>query len=188
MAVASTAAVVVVALQAGALVGAPVTPAASATPDPVSVAYETWIADAEARATSGFERDVFADGAVTQDEYESAMDRFFGCLGARGLEVMPDRLGNGLITFSITGAGVDAAVADCAAGTTELIEPLYSEMVQNPANRPGALDGVIAECLVEAGAVEAPYTAEDYRRDSGSLEFRRDMMEDSSAGDCFIAP
>lgn len=68
------------------------------------------------------------------------MNRFFGCLGDRGYDVVPDRQTNGLLTYSIAGAGQESAMDACADGTTAQVEPLYSAMVENPGNTPTDAD------------------------------------------------
>lgn len=192
LAAASTALVVVFAAQALAVREGPRSPAATPSAVATNAAYGPWFVEARKQVTSDFERQVLSDDAITHAEYSEAMGRYFECVESYGLTVTPDEQDDGLITYGIGGSWDDDLVQtvtlDCATGTSAVIEPLYSVMVQNPANRPGEFDGVIAACLVTAGAVDAPYTAEDYHEDSASLEFRLRMMEHPVGGDCFVAP
>lgn len=155
-----------------------------------STAYSTEFRTARAAATSEFELKVLEDDDISSAEYEEAMDLFFECLESRGLEVTPKRTDSGLYTFDLTGSWddteVNAATTECAAGTSDVIEPLYSAITQNPAKRD--IYELTAECLVAVGFVEAPFTGDDFMREFDTPEFATKVMDDPSGARCMQNP
>jgi hypothetical protein len=174
------------------LAGCTQVPVGSPIPDKEdpSNAYSTEYQAALAAATSDFELKVLEDGEVSGAEYEEAMNLYFECLESRGLTVTPQRLGSGLYAFEVTGlwneAEVNAAIGECAEGTSEVIEPLYSMVSKNPRNRD--VYELTAECLVAVGFVDAPFTAADFKREFDTSEFAIRVMDDASGARCIENP
>jgi hypothetical protein len=173
-----------------ALTGCVGTADTTSTTNGADVAYSAEYRAARAAATSDFENKVLADGNISSSEYDEAMNRFFECLESRSLDVTPKRTDAGLYTFDLTGSWDDAvvrsAMADCAVGTTEIIEPLYSTIVQNPLKRD--VHDVTAECLVAVGFVQAPFTGDDFMREFDTAEFATAVMDDPKGSRCMQNP
>lgn len=176
----------------GLLVGctAPAPPESEAD-SPVSVPtpnlhYSAEFAAAKAAATTDFERKVLDDDVITRAEFTEARNLYFRCIRARGLEVTTTPSESGLGGLSVTGSweqsAVDSALSECLSGTTEVIEPLYVELVTNPDKRD--LNDLIAECLVAFGVVQAPFTGADYIEQSQSGEFNLRIMDDPDGARC----
>src|SRR5437762_5310427 len=95
--------------------------------------YLAAVRSADRQATSDFERQVFADGRVTEAEYEEAVDRYVRCANERGVEVTKLRQPAGYYGYTYTEVpAADGILSSCAEGTTVLIEPIYVAMVTNP--------------------------------------------------------
>lgn len=157
-----------------------------ADPPSGAAAYPTEIESAQIRATSDFEKRVLADGDIDAGEYKEAMDLFYECLRSRDLQVETQVSPAGLQTFSLTGADVDASVADCSEGTTRIIEPLYTMLVSNPQNRD--VYALMAECLVAVGFVDAPFSRDDFIREFDTREFTERVMDDPKGSACINNP
>lgn len=133
-------------------------------------AYTAQFEQARQLATSDFEREVLADDKITRAEYEEAWQRFSSCLEAQGINInLVDQGG-----FYIFGIPVDASdafdqvEAGCAEGTTAIINPLYIELLRNPANENE--DELIVACLIESGLADPSFTVEQWEelRQGGS--------------------
>lgn len=113
-------------------------------------------------ATSDFERAALEDGKVTREEYEEAMQRYVSCIRDSGGSVeLTDQ--SGYYVYEISGniEHYDRVSGECSMGTTVLIEPLYVDILMNPEKLDP--DEALARCYVEAGLMEAPFSAQDLR-------------------------
>lgn len=125
--------------------------------------YAEMFAQARELATSQFERDVLADDQITRAEYEEALQRYVSCIEDQGARVtLQDQAGYYVYAIGGDVAAYDEAAAECALGTNALIEGLYVDILSNPENK--NMDEVIAQCFVDAGLVEAPFTSDDFTR------------------------
>lgn len=123
--------------------------------------YAALFVQAREAATSQFERDVLADDKVTRAEYEEAVQRFVSCVEDLGAQVtLQDQDGYYIYAIGANTAAYDEAAVVCAPGTKALIEGLYVDTLTNPDNVD--FDELIAQCFVEVGLVEAPFTGRDF--------------------------
>ncbi len=141
--------------------------------------YAEDMAAAREGAVSDFEREAFADGALTREEYQRAHELWLLCMeqtfppdGGRAVSLILGE--NGLYQYGATGFDLedeefyDSVHESCAEGTIATIAPLYGSMTVNPAKLDVA--DLLAECLVRTGTVPEWYTAENLRADMGSAE------------------
>lgn len=81
----------------------------------------------------------------------------------------------------------DAIFAACRRGTTEIIEPLYVGMAQNPLQED--LFELNARCLRELGVASNDYTGEDFKRAFESGIFEPDLdSSDPGFSRCMVNP
>ena len=125
--------------------------------------YAEQIANAQAAVTSQFERDVLADAQVTREEYEEATQRFLACLEDQGVSIdIQDQAGYYIYAVPASdNERYEQLAHGCATGTNALIEPLYTDMLRNPNNVD--YDTLIAQCFVDAGLVDPPFTRDDFQ-------------------------
>lgn len=164
--------------------GPPSTPAAAIeTPNPY---YAAELATAKGQATTDFERRILDDDVITRAEFLEAKALYYRCLRSYGLVVTPNDPQSDLGGFSVGGTWdesvVNTVLAECPAGTIDVIEPLYASMVKNPQKRD--LNDLLAECLVAVGVVEPPFTGKDYARGSQGSEFNLRVMDDPDGAKC----
>lgn len=153
------------------------------TPNPY---YAAEFATAKNQATTDFERKILDDDVITRAEFLEAKSLYYRCLRSYGLVVTPNDPQSDLGGFSVGGTWdesvVNTALAECPAGTIDVIEPLYASMVKNPEKR--HLNDLLAECLVAVGVVEPPFTGKDYARESQHSEFNLRVMDDPDGAKC----
>ncbi len=97
--------------------------------------------------SSDLEASVLADGVVTAEEYQEAVNAYLSCMIGAGYEIQtaPARFLPGLFQYEIRPgasfstpvpdsvyAKLPGVVIDCAAGTTGTIELIYSSQISNP--------------------------------------------------------
>lgn len=102
-----------------------------------------------AEFSSDLEAHVLADGVVTEEEYQQAVDAYFSCVTMAGyaIETAPAPFLPGLFQYEIRpGPGfstpvpdsvymdLPGVISDCVTGTTAQIELLYSSQIANPDN------------------------------------------------------
>ncbi|QTX05330.1 hypothetical protein [Agromyces archimandritae] len=148
---------------------------ACTNPDPKPVFEGAWaqeFADHYADAQDDFAREVLEDGVVSDQERSEMISRFKECAGARGITI--DYHLDGTFETNIpAGLGPDGAhetISSCSESSGEdLIGSLYSQILTNPDN----LDEnqLIADCMVERGAVPAGYRGEEYVEDGFDGEY-----------------
>ncbi len=116
---------------------------------------------ATSELSSDFERAVFSDGTISASEYRESLDRYITCMVDRGYAIELDE-DSGIFGYLLEG-GADSAFDDasgsCRVGNNLLIEPLYVDSYINPTH--DDFSKLIAECLVDQGIVDAPFTAAD---------------------------
>lgn len=127
------------------------------------------ITEMRALVTSDFEREVLADGKITEQEYETSRQLFKTCMEDRGYTVEYRDDGGHSIGApgpSTTTEELDADYADCEPGTMQVIAPYYQMIKSNPDN----LDKVqaIVDCLKRNELVPENYTKDDIA-DAGDL-------------------
>jgi hypothetical protein len=121
-------------------------------------------ADNWAHATTDFERDVLADGVISELEYAEMTERLDRCLGDAGVQ-FGGFADNGGYEFSFpesTGAEkANEITEECEKTSGEwTVNTLYSMISHNPENIDDSI--LMAECLIEAGVVSPGYTAADW--------------------------
>lgn len=142
--------------------------------------YADWIAQYQQAATSQFEKDVLADGVVTRQEYEEAMQRYVSCVQERGVGIsLFEQFGfygtQGSYEDEMDAERANLIMAECEEGTNLLIEPLFIEMTVNPDKEDYAV--VTARCYVSQGLVAAPFGAHDFD------ELQSEWSEQSESGE-----
>jgi hypothetical protein len=153
-----------------AIAGSAVSGCASAPQSRNSNPYAAQIAQAEALASSPFEKAVFADYnnpkfRITRSVYVEAMQKYAACLKGKGVTLQLSEQ-YGLFGEQVSGAeNIPLFQKDdgsCSKGTTRLIEPLYVDMLTNPDNVD--FNTVVAACFVRSKLVAPPFTAEDLKK------------------------
>lgn len=119
---------------------------------------------------SEFEDRVFADGVVTQAEYDEAYHRWRTCAESGGVTVRVERDDYGLYVIA-TSLPIESAtdeaferdrqVSDlCEGGSWMLISAVYHDQLMNPDSRDWN-EGVW-QCLIDTGALDSDYTLESF--------------------------
>lgn len=130
--------------------------------EPTTNPYSDRIKEAQAEASTDFERQVLEDGDLTRAEYEEAVNRYVECMEAQSVQISPvEQSGYFIFSTSTASSLYDASDDQCRPGTIGLIEALYVDMTMNPENRP--FGEVVRECLVARGAVESGFSADDLK-------------------------
>lgn len=138
--------------------------------DEASSPYNADISQAREAATSEFERTVLDDGEISDAEFDEARGLLAECIVARGYLFQVEEGGGYSVgsddprpTDPDAAAAYDEAIDDahteCGVGSTDVIEPLYLAMNENPSNVD--LNEVWASCLVDQGFRDAGYGVED---------------------------
>lgn len=118
---------------------------------------------------SEFEERVFADGVVTQAEYDEAYDRWRTCAEDRGLTVRVERDDFDLYVIVLSRPAEtdeDDAMQDldtsleCEKGNWILIEQVYRDQTLNPDSR-NWYEGEL-ECMVDSGLVDPEVSVDEY--------------------------
>ncbi len=147
---------------AWALLGVLLLAGCSGGPEAVTGPYAERIEAARAQATSAFEREALADGEVSREEYEEAVQRFLACAAEQDILVeVEDQAGYYIYSSKAEPDDFDRVYGVCAPGTVGILAGLYTDMLVNPTN--GDPDTVTASCFVRAGLVTEPFTAVDFR-------------------------
>lgn len=130
--------------------------------------YAAEILAASEVATSEFERSVLGDGEITRAEYEESVQRLVACGADRGVTISPVAQGE-LFSYSypLTETS-DAVMTECSAGTTMVIESIYSSIVRNPAK--GDYEALVASCLARSGLAPEGYDKSQYLADRSAVE------------------
>lgn len=167
---------------AGSLIVAPLAGCTESQVSRTDDAEAAWVADTEvakAKATSEFEREVFADDQITPAEYDEAVRLYVECVN----RTIPPEFG--AVTarkneFGMYGydsppmpeaqqvswnRAYEQAHEKCRVGTTALIEPLFVDKIMNPLRL--SPDEQIVECLKRKDLVPDSYTVENFKADSG---------------------
>ena len=116
--------------------------------------------EARQRATSDFERDVLADGKITDQEVQQGRELFKTCMEDRGHVVSLATDGGYTVQPPGTEAQMDADVYECETGTSVLIETTALSIRSNPDNEDWLQLGV--DCLVRNRIAPPGYTVKDY--------------------------
>lgn len=124
-------------------------------------------------ATSDFEKDVFADGEVSDQEFQAARDLFKSCMEDRGYGVALGPIDNATTSIELKDANMTKAQMDedwaaCEQGRTGLIEPAYSTIRDNPNNED--MVQLMVDCLVRNKLVPEGYAKKDLEHPSDELQ------------------
>lgn len=134
---------------------------------------------------SGFETGVFADGQVSQAEYDEAYSLWKSCSEGRGVTVSVERDEWGLYR-EVTTLPKELATEErmyqdsiisqeCERGTYVLVEAVYRDQVLNPESRDWN-DGIVS-CLIDRGIVGADFTRDDLLSGQSTLPRTDDVTE-----------
>lgn len=122
-------------------------------------------------ATSDFEREVFADGVITDQEYQASRVLLAECMEELGYNVTLKDGPGAMDVESLTAeaaATVDGSMITCGEGATALIEETYVDILGNPDNED--LLQLKADCLVRNEIFPAGYSRDDFANAVGFLE------------------
>jgi hypothetical protein len=148
-------------------------------------------ADAIAKSTSAAEREVLADGVVTQEELEDAHSGVRRCLADSGLEIhyFPD---GGFETSGPNGAvstmpfeKSDSILQACEGRYDTWITFLYEQTRRNPEQRDEAT--IEVACLRRSGVVDTSYSRADWQAENDTGAFSFDATS-KRAKDCALDP
>lgn len=139
--------------------------------------FASKFAEAYKNSTTAFQREVLADGIVDKAELSEAQKRWVGCMKDRGFAASVTYGNPG--SYSVkerSGYTQDTAgeiVAKCGEGTTDYVEALYAEAIENPTNKDYAT--LMVECYRRLGVVGSDYTPDrfDQESKSGVYSFNR---------------
>lgn len=134
---------------------------------------------------SEFETGVFADGQVSQAEYDEAYNLWKSCVEGRGVTVSVERDKWGLYREATTlpkelateeRMHQDSIISqECERGTYLLVEAVYRDQVLNPESRDWN-DGIVS-CLIDRGIVGADFTRDDLLSGQSTLPRTDDVTE-----------
>lgn len=138
-------------------------------------------------AVTDLERQILADGVVTEQELIASRETLISCLAAQGVTITFDERGGGETRSDERGVAPEAQgkiLEACERETGIYVDFLYWQGKRNPDN----LDEftIVARCLVDRGIVEPGYSAKDYERDFND-EFPFSDT-DMVAGECLSNP
>lgn len=176
----------------------------------IAAEWAAEIATAKAKATSEFEREVFADDEITQAEYDEAVNRYVECMN----RTLPPNFTPftasknqfGMYSFSSPEipndqndawtAAHDAADTTCAVGTTQLIGPIFVGRIMNP--RRQTPNEQFIDCLKRHGFVSDTYTEDNLLADMAAAEMEAPGadsrhatgidLKESGPHACFVTP
>ncbi|RLP77315.1 hypothetical protein D9V32_02365 [Mycetocola tolaasinivorans] len=139
-------------------------------------------------AVTDLERQILADGVVTEQELIASREPLIGCLAAGGVTITFDERGGGETRSDERGVAPETqgkVLEECERELGIYVDFLYWQGKRNPDN----LDEftIVAQCLVDRGIVEPGYSAKDYERDFFYGEFPFSDT-DMVAGECLSNP
>lgn len=150
--------------------------------------YAAQIKAAANDADSQFARDVLKDGVITRAEYQEAEDRYLACLRDAGINAaLEDQ--SGYYVLSLPTSDADRPeIETCRRGTTNLIEPLYHDMLTNPDKIDPSEN--ILNCMKRKGMkLPSGYGAKDFQEDRqrglANAPFDKD---DPAVSACMVNP
>lgn len=146
---------------------------------------------------SDFEREVLEraveTGSISQADYDEAVNRYLKCTSDLGYDETATKLASGLYQITPPIFDTDAEAdkyseqsADCAEGTTMVIESLFNQQQNNPDLLADPRQTAV-QCLLEGGFVDASYTVDDFdadMQDPGNASFD---VSDETANACLAA-
>lgn len=119
------------------------------------------------RAGSDLERQVLADGLISDAEVAEVLDRYKSCLENLGFTQVEPGADGSLSLLPPAGlSSPQAKVELCRADDGSGVLGLFREMRRNPQNQDE--NKIMAACLVKKGAVDPGYSAKDFAADSAS--------------------
>lgn len=139
-------------------------------------------------STSDLQRQVLADGEITEQEMAALQDDMRTCLGAAGftdVEFSPDGGSSGMTPPGMSDADFQRVTTSCAESSFGSVDILYNNLRRNPSNQDEFT--IMAACLVRQGLVAQDYSAEDYGRDAPADTFPFDA-DDARFGACVSDP
>ncbi len=110
-------------------------------------------------ATSDLEREILADGKITDAEFKEAAQLYLDCLAGHDVEVKLTGTGTSVAYETRDGERYDEFDPECRVGSLQYIEPLYVDSSRNPENVD--LMDLLADCLVRKGAAEPGFSGRD---------------------------
>lgn len=129
--------------------------------------YAAEIEQAREEATTDLQRAVLEDGKVTDAEFSEVAQDAARCVADRGYLMtvtdsgyeltMPN--GEGFASEA-DGEAATQAQSECIAERMGWVESLYDALRQNPERQDAPT--LLADCLVRAGVVDAPFSGHDY--------------------------
>ncbi|SEH69373.1 MULTISPECIES: hypothetical protein [unclassified Leifsonia] len=134
-------------------------------------------AEAYKNSTSDFQREVLADGVVDKAELSEAQRRWVSCMTGRGFTATVSYGNPGSYSvkarIGYTQDSAGTVVGECGVETTDYIEALYAEVIQNPTNKDYAT--LMVDCYRRLGVVGNDYTPERFDQESktGVYSFNR---------------
>lgn len=123
------------------------------------------------QATSDFEREVFADGVITDQEYQEARVLQKDCMEPLGYKVTLNDGPGAMDVDSLTpeaNQALDSTMMACGEGTTALIEGTYVDVLENPGN--DDIFQLKVDCLVRNGVFPEGYSRDDFAKGVGFVE------------------
>ena len=129
--------------------------------------YAAELEQARKEVTTDLQRAVLEDGKVTDAEFSEIEQDAVRCVADRGYKLtvtdggyqltMPNGEG---FDSSADGDLANAVQDECFAERMGWVESLYNAMRQNPERQD--VPTLLADCLVRAGVVDAPFNGQDY--------------------------
>ena len=127
------------------------------------------ISEIRAMTTSDFEREVLADGMISDQEFQASRELFKTCMEGRGYGIGLGPIDNATTTIELkdptmTVDLMDKDSAECSTGTTYFIEPTFSIIRENPDNEDTVQ--LLIDCLIRNELVSEAFTKDDFAVDS----------------------
>ncbi|WP_121647298.1 hypothetical protein [Mycetocola tolaasinivorans] len=138
-------------------------------------------------AVTDLQRQILADGVVTDQELIASREPLIECLAARGVSITFNERGGSTTRSDERGVKPEEQAeifGSCDEEVGVEVDLLYWQVKRNPEN----LDEptIVAKCLVDKGIVAPGYSAQDYERDfEGEFPF---PATDMVAGECLSNP
>lgn len=122
------------------------------------------ISEARDWATSDFEREVLADGEISDQEFQASRELFKTCMEEKGYGVSLGPIDNATTSIELkdpnmTEEQMDADWDRCSIGTTKVVEGIFSLIRENPTNEDRIQ--LLVDCMVRNELVPAGYTKAD---------------------------
>ncbi|MCA9834109.1 MAG: hypothetical protein KC435_09195 [Thermomicrobiales bacterium] len=161
------------------------------------------VAEAQQNPESELEERVLADGVITHEEYQEAVNTYIGCMAEAGYEVTttPAMFTPGMYQYEIVREDDPATPAsdayfeklmaadmDCSIGTTYTIEAIYGNQIVNPDDLPLmelTLACLESKDLVEAGSLTSAELQAELAKENPDLPFD---IWDIQASSCLVNP